>query len=109
MARTRAIDRVRVGVALRNAQEPIERGLDVACERPGPEAAYGIDERRRRVIAALAALPPEQRATLDLAYYEGSSQTEIAARLGLPLGTVKTRMRLGMAKLRDLLAAGGLQ
>ena len=60
-------------------------------------------EARRTVRKALAALPDEQRKTLEFAYFEGLSQSEIATRTGEPLGTVKTRMRLGMMKLMELL------
>jgi RNA polymerase sigma factor (sigma-70 family) len=63
-----------------------------------------VRERRRAVQAALAALPAEQREALELAYYGGLSQSELAERLGVPLGTVKSRMFAALAKLRELLA-----
>jgi len=62
---------------------------------------------RRLVGDAMASLPIEQRRTLELAYFEGLSQAEIAERLGDPLGTVKTRVRLGLGKLASLLANAG--
>jgi RNA polymerase sigma factor (sigma-70 family) len=62
-----------------------------------------VREERRRVQAALAQLPPDQREALELAYYGGLSQSELAERLGVPLGTVKSRMFTGLSKLRDLL------
>jgi RNA polymerase sigma-70 factor (ECF subfamily) len=63
--------------------------------------------RAERVRAAVATLPAEQREVLSLAFWSGLSQTEIAARTSVPLGTVKTRVRLGMAKLRERLVAVG--
>jgi len=60
-------------------------------------------EQRREVRQALAAIPPNNRQILELAYFGGLSQSEIAARLGQPLGTVKTRMRSGLQQLRSLL------
>jgi RNA polymerase sigma-70 factor (ECF subfamily) len=60
--------------------------------------------RAQRVRTAVAALPREQREVLTLAFWSGLSQTEIASRTGAPLGTVKSRVRLGMARLRDSLA-----
>ena len=107
MARSRAIDRIRVGVAARAPHEPIERAFEVPCRRPGPDDAFSVDQRRRRVQTALGHLPQDQREALELAYYEGLSHGEIAHRLDQPLGTVKTRIRLGMTKLRDALSSLG--
>jgi RNA polymerase sigma-70 factor (ECF subfamily) len=63
-------------------------------------------EERRRVQAALDVLTPAEREALELAYYGGLTQTEIAERLGVPLGTVKSRMFAGLARLRDSLGGG---
>jgi RNA polymerase sigma-70 factor (ECF subfamily) len=69
-----------------------------------PEQDVEGQERRRYVQRALAVLTPEQRQAIALAYFYGLSQSEIAEKLKLPLGTVKTRIRLGMMKLREALA-----
>lgn len=105
IARSRALDRLR---ARRRSREDV-----LPDDAPPPEAAVstadpGADaegaDRRERVETALATLPHEQRDVLELAYFGGYSQSEIAARTGQPLGTIKTRMRLALQKLRPLLA-----
>jgi RNA polymerase sigma-70 factor (ECF subfamily) len=68
-----------------------------------PGDSYDHAERRQQVQAALQALSPPQRQAIELAFFEGLSQSEIAERLNEPLGTIKTRVRLGMQKLRDSL------
>jgi RNA polymerase sigma-70 factor (ECF subfamily) len=102
MARSRGIDRLRAlasreRVAAEGARDETEAVSDVASD------AFR-SEQRGLVNSALAQLPDEQQRTLMLAYFEGLTQSEIAARLGAPLGTVKTRMRTGLMKLRELLA-----
>jgi RNA polymerase sigma-70 factor (ECF subfamily) len=72
-----------------------------------PEAQSVEGQQRRIVQQALEALSTEQRQPILMAYFGGYSQSEIAAQLGIPLGTIKTRMRLGMVRLRNLLAPYG--
>ena len=78
--------------------------LDAAGERAEPDDAPWLRLERERVQAALRQLPDPQREAIELAYYGGFTQTELADRLGQPVGTIKSRMFSGLAKLRDLLA-----
>lgn len=107
IARSRVLDRLRA--MRRRREEPIEVTpidmSDLAASPSDPSLAVEHAERKRFVLTALAELPQEQREALELGYFGGLSQSEIAHRLQLPLGTVKTRMRLAMTKLRESLAA----
>jgi RNA polymerase sigma-70 factor (ECF subfamily) len=71
----------------------------------GPEQTTGLALERQRIRAAVAQLPEEQKRVVAMAYFQGYSQTTIAKALSLPLGTVKTRIRLAMEKLREILQA----
>lgn len=105
IARSRALDRLRV---IRRTptvdSEEADNARRVLASDDNPEQETWQAEQSAIVSAALAALPKEQREALELAYYQGLSQSEVAARLGEPLGTIKTRIRLGMMKLREQLS-----
>ena len=102
LTRSRAIDRLRqLGSRERLALSTIDFVGD-AASNPALDAFRS--EQRQIVARALAELSEEQRRALTLAYFEGLTQAEIATRLSSPLGTVKTRMRSGMIKLRELLS-----
>ena len=102
IARSRAIDRLR-SAKHDQYKESLDSVREISDTDPNPEQATVDSERRRLVCSALAALPAEQREVVELAYYSGLSHSEIALRLDQPLGTVKTRTRLAMIKLRDML------
>lgn len=103
IARSRAIDRLRS----RRAQPGSARAADESAIRDLPDPSLGQDaavltaEQVGRLRSAMSRLPLLQRMAIELAYYEGLTQSEIAERLEQPLGTVKTRIRLGLLKLRD--------
>ena len=105
LTRTRAIDRLRA----RRARPDLDRGLEPDAATPlatpdrSPEQVAISSEDARSVRAALHELPDEQRSLVDLAYYEGLTHSEIAARTGVPLGTIKTRLRTAMMTLRGAL------
>jgi RNA polymerase sigma-70 factor (ECF subfamily) len=102
IARSRAIDRLRsAGAAGRALEGAAETHVPIAL--PSPSDCLEQRRDQSRVADALAALPAEQRQTIELAYFEGLSQSEIAARTGNPLGTVKMRVKLAMGKLAAFL------
>lgn len=102
ITRSRAIDRLRSDYQERRRSDALDAVRELAGSSNIEEDA-AHSQMRRVILAALESLPPEQREVIDLAYYGGLSQSEIAARLGQPLGTVKTRARLAMIKLREKL------
>ncbi|HJZ75530.1 MAG TPA: sigma-70 family RNA polymerase sigma factor [Vicinamibacterales bacterium] len=107
VTRSRALDRLR-----RDRGQPPAADIELVS-RDVVDPGVMVDlqlvdaEQAARVRAALEALPENQRVPLELAYYEGLSQTAIAARLEAPLGTIKTRMRQALLRLRDALAEQG--
>jgi RNA polymerase sigma-70 factor (ECF subfamily) len=104
VARSRALDRLRSNQsAARRVEQAASDRIDAAA---APTAQAALDdalavERRKQVLAALARLEPGQRQAIELAYFEGLSQREVAERMNRPLGTVKTWTRDGLIRLRD--------
>ena len=105
IGRRKALDRLRA--RKRNREDSIESEsgfADLPSSSPDPESQAEGSDLREHVRAALRELPNEQREVLELGYFSGLSQAEIAEKTGQPLGTVKTRMRLAMQKLREPLS-----
>src|ERR1041385_7007589 len=110
IARSRALDRLRARRRLR--EDPLVEAVAGEADGSTPTPTAPSDpladaehaERSQIVRAALADLPTEQREALELGYFGGLSQSEIAEQTGLPLGTIKTRMRLALQKLRERLS-----
>ena len=98
----RAVDTVRR--EQRRRAEPLD-GAPEPADGSAEEAAW-LRLERERVQAALASLPDQQREAIELAYYGGYTQSQLAERLGEPLGTIKSRMFAGLSRLRELLAEG---
>src|SRR5205814_4012274 len=96
----RAVDLVRREE--RRRVEPLEDTSIAGTEGSAEDLAW-LRFERERVQAALSRLPDQQRETIELAYYGGFSQSELAERLGQPIGTIKSRMFAGLTRLRDLL------
>ena len=108
IARSRGIDRLRAR-RLRGDREN-DAGREISIRSGFVDKKTGADDairsqEQKAVRGALSELPEPQRVALELAYFDGLSQSEIAGRLGEPLGTIKTRMQLGMKKLRESLRA----
>jgi len=100
LVRNAAIDHVRARGTRGRAEEEAAAEPDELVQPERPDEAVARLERGRRVRAALEELPSEQRRAIETAYFEGLSHSEIATREGTPLGTVKTRIRDGVLRLR---------
>ena len=100
MTRSRAIDRLRVRGRTQRLFDPTDEAVTRAISRSAPAEEVSVQQCGVRVREAVAQLPDDQRRVLELAYYTGLSQAEIADETGLPLGTVKTWTRKGLLALR---------
>ncbi|MBW4643816.1 MAG: sigma-70 family RNA polymerase sigma factor [Goleter apudmare HA4340-LM2] len=103
LTRSRAIDKLRSRSTNLKFLDRWSKQMSSQPDTNHPFEQASIDERSQKVRTALAQLPEEQRQVLAMSYYEGLSQTEIAQRLETPLGTVKTRARQGLIKLKRIL------
>jgi len=103
LARSRAIDRRRSSSRTRRREDSLELAAEASDERAGPEAATMLIEAREQVRSAMTSLSEQQRELIELAWFAGLSHSQIAEHLEQPLGTVKTRIRNGMANLRQVL------
>jgi RNA polymerase sigma-70 factor (ECF subfamily) len=106
IAHNRTIDELRRRKRDRNRDnDDVEGHLDIVSSDISPDESAVAQSEYSMVREALALLPPAQRAVVELAYFRGLTQAEIANKTGQPLGTVKTRMRLALKKLRDALGS----
>ena len=103
MTRNRAIDRLRKSNLRRTRELPIEEPMDSATGMPEPERQSMFAQEQRLVRQAMAKLGKEQRQAIELAFFSGLSHSEVAETLGAPLGTIKTRIRVGIQNLRKAL------
>jgi RNA polymerase sigma-70 factor, ECF subfamily len=104
IARSRAIDALRSRASRESGQQdPLDAVGAAVDHSPSPEENSAISQRRQFVQQCLAELPVDQRQAIELAFFRGLSHSEIAEALKQPLGTIKTRVRLGMARLRESL------
>jgi RNA polymerase sigma factor (sigma-70 family) len=103
LTRSRALDRLRNHARFDKAVNASEEALMRSLPTDSPEHDAIIQERSIYIKSCLDNLPTEQRLALELAYFSGLSHSEIAAKTGISLGTVKTRIRLGLKKLREMI------
>ncbi len=109
LTRSRAIDRLRGSGARQRREMPIEDDWQIPSPRAVPEAESIFREERKLVQKALETLSPPEREAIELAFFKGMTHVEVAETLRAPLGTIKTRIRVGLRKLRDVLAPGSAE
>jgi len=109
IARSRALDRFRLRENRQSKETDIQEVAEVQALTESAEETAWLSQVRTKVRSAMRELTSEQRQAIEMAYFGGFSHSELAERLGEPLGTVKTRIRLAMQRLRQLLGEGGLQ
>ena len=106
LTRRRSIDRLRKKQAYARAEERLQNETEQqpdAWVHNSTEDDIEMSDTRRLIMGVLKNLPPAQREAIDLAFYHGMSQREIAAKTGIPLGTIKTRLELGLKKISEAL------
>jgi RNA polymerase sigma-70 factor (ECF subfamily) len=106
LTRRRSIDRLRKKQAYARAEERLQNETEQQPEawvHNTTEDDINMSDTRRLILGVLKNLPPAQREAIDLAFYHGMSQREIAAKTGIPLGTIKTRLELGLKKISEAL------
>lgn len=109
LVRSRAVDRLRTAAWKHDRERlSITGEWDLASHEPLPDRTTIFSQERTLIRSALRNLPDEQRQAVELAYFSGLTHVEVASSLSLPLGTVKTRIRSAMDKLRIFLIQGGL-
>ena len=117
VARNRGLDRLRqrnarpqtVALELEDSPRLFAYAQLPSVETPSVESVVERSWQQQQVRESLASIPDDQRVILELAYFEGMTQSEIAEQLSLPIGTIKSRIRLGVEKLERLLVATGLR
>ncbi len=106
LTRRRSIDRLRKKQAYARAEERLQNETEQQPEawvHNSTENDIEMSDTRRLILGILKNLPPAQRDAIDMAFYHGMSQREIAAKTGIPLGTIKTRLELGLKKISEAL------
>lgn len=104
LTKSRAIDKLRSDMRRRSLQDTLHD--DIPADIDPPDEIAETREKRAFIEKALSELPPKQRESIELAYFHGLTQTEISAHMNEPLGTVKSWMRAGMMRLREIIGDG---